>query len=117
VVGIHRVLIFTLVSNKKKSYYSAVKICHSCTKELSISRGIARKEICPSCGADLHCCLNCRHYDRSASKQCRETIAEMVKEKTKANFCDHFAFSESRTAGMPTAVDQARNALGELFKK
>jgi hypothetical protein len=111
------VRIFTLVSVEKKSYYSTVKICHSCTKEVSITRGVARKEVCASCGADLHCCLNCRHYDRSASKQCRETIAEMVKEKTKANFCDHFAFAESRSSGMPAAAEQARSALESLFKK
>lgn len=86
-------------------------------KELSITRGIARKEACPSCGAELHCCLNCSHYERMASKQCRETIGELVREKAKANFCDYFLFAEGRAAGAPAEAEQARSALEALFKK
>jgi hypothetical protein len=41
----------------------------------------------------------------------------MVKEKAKANFCDHFAFAESRSTGAPEASDQARKALDDLFTK
>ena len=93
-------------------------ICHKCTKELSLDGTIERKEECPFCHADLHCCLNCRFYDRSAPRQCKEPVAELVREKEKANFCDYFVFKQSDGAGsQDSAQDQARKQLGDLFKK
>jgi hypothetical protein len=46
-----------------------------------------------------------------------ETIAELVKEKTKANFCDYFVFAEARAGASLTGGDKARQALDDLFKK
>jgi hypothetical protein len=74
--------------------------------------------VCPQCGADLRCCLNCSLFDRAASKQCRETVAELVREKGRANFCDYFSMLEGVSAeGPQTAEAQARKALDSLFKK
>ncbi len=94
-----------------------MNICHSCNKELAIGRSIGRRDVCPSCGADLHCCLNCVFYDRSVSKQCREPAAELVKEKAGANFCDFFSFRERTPSGGTKEADKARKALDDLFKK
>lgn len=91
--------------------------CHSCKKSLSLGRGFGRKDVCPSCGADLYCCLNCRFYDRSASKQCNEPVAENVKEKAKANYCDFFEFSEVAVVRVSDSAEQARKSLDDLFKK
>lgn len=93
-------------------------ICHACNKPLDLGREIGRRDECPNCGADLHACLNCRFYDRSAPKQCREPQADLVREKDKANFCDYFVFADSTagsTAGDVTGA--ARKALDALFKK
>jgi len=94
-----------------------MNVCQSCKKELTLALVIGRRDICPNCRADLHCCLNCKFYDRYASKQCKEPIAEMVKEKTKANFCDCFVFAGTRTADAGAADPEARRALEDLFKK
>ncbi len=94
-----------------------MQICHGCRKELSLGREIGRRDECPLCGADLHCCLNCRFYDRAAPKQCREPQADLVREKEKANFCDYFSFRESDAAGTQGAADSARKALDDLFRK
>ena len=95
-----------------------MRTCHACKKELDLSRGIARRDACPHCRADLHVCLNCRFYDPGVSKQCREPAAELIRDKDKANFCDYFQFAE-RAGRMETAfsADQARKALDDLFKK
>jgi hypothetical protein len=95
-----------------------MKICHACKKALDLGREIGRRDECPHCSADLHCCLNCRFYDCSAPKQCREPQAELVREKDKANFCGFFVFAEA--AEKPSAggqADSARRALDDLFKK
>jgi len=95
-----------------------MKICHACRKEVSIAKDMGRRDVCPACGADLRSCLNCRFHDRAAPKQCREPIAELVKEKDKANYCDHFLFAEAgHTRDQAGPVDHARKALDELFKK
>jgi hypothetical protein len=95
-----------------------MKVCHACGKEQTLGREIGRKDECPYCHADLRCCMNCRFFDRSAPKQCSEPIAELVREKDKANYCDLFVFSETGTAG-PSVPDAetARKALDNLFKK
>lgn len=93
-----------------------MKTCFKCKKELSPGREIGRRDVCPFCSADLHCCLNCRFYDRSASRQCREPQAELVREKDKANFCDFFVFGE-RAAAAGGEAEKARTALDDLFKK
>lgn len=87
-------------------------------RELTLGRVIGRRDECPFCRQDLHCCLNCRFFDPTASKQCRESAAELVKDKDRANYCDYFVFGESRTAEAQSGeVEDARKALGDLFKK
>jgi len=92
--------------------------CHACKKPVMIGREVGRKDECPSCHADLRCCLNCRFYDAHAPKQCREPQADLVREKAKANFCDFFRFADqSGPAPSGGAADGARAALDDLFKK
>jgi hypothetical protein len=95
-----------------------MRSCHSCKKELSLGREIGRRDECPFCGADLHCCLNCKFYDPHAPKQCREPQAELVRVKDKANFCDFFVFAEGRAgADSGAGADKTRKALDDLFRK
>jgi hypothetical protein len=77
---------------------------------------MGRRDECPSCHSDLHCCLNCTHYDTKASKSCREPVAEPVKEKQRANYCDYFIFREAGAVSGETS-DAARKRLDELFKR
>ena len=94
-------------------------ICHACKKELSIDKRVGRKEVCASCGAYLHCCLNCSFFDTHISKQCREPVAELVIAKSNSNYCDFFVFDNARRTenAEDAAVKNARKALDALFKK
>ena len=94
-----------------------MKSCHACKKELGIGREVGRRDECPFCHADLHCCLNCRFYDAAAPRQCREPQSELVREKAKANFCGFFLFSDGPRKEAAGGTDQARKTLDELFKK
>jgi len=95
-----------------------MKVCHACKRELALGRETGRRDECPHCAADLHCCLNCRFFDRSAPKQCREPIAELVREKDKANYCDLFSFTHAAAGALPgDTVEKTRQALDDLFKK
>jgi hypothetical protein len=111
--------------------------CHACNTAASIPEPVPRDAECGSCGADLRCCLNCRHHDVAYNNQCRETEADPVPDKDRRNFCEYFsaraggatdASSSSRggspggsTSGgpnRPPPVDraaEARKALDRLF--
>lgn len=73
---------------------------------------------CPECGAELHVCRACVFYATSVAKSCRETIAEEVQDKTRANFCDYFQYRpDAYRARDDSAAEAARKALEDLFKR
>jgi hypothetical protein len=119
-------------------------VCWKCGASLAdYTLPLRRLEECRKCGAELHVCKLCEWYSVSVAKHCRETIAEEVKDKERANFCDYFkaredAFStavvdagtkakseleslfgggSSSASAAPTAAERARQELESLFKK
>ena len=72
-----------------------MKKCHACGEVWEGPPGAqpGRNETCPRCGADLHCCLNCRHYDPAVHHECLSSTAEFVRDKDRRNYCDEFEFS------------------------
>lgn len=92
----------------------ATTSCHGCGARLRIDGPVGRRSTCPECDADLHACINCRHYDESAAHMCREPHGEHVLEKDASNACDLFQLGDgaSRRRGRP---DAARQALAALF--
>lgn len=93
--------------------------CPSCDREVEIAAGarLGFRDACEGCGADLHCCRACAHYDPGAYNECREPRAERVLDKERANRCDEFAPGEGGAAGARGAAEAARTELDALFKK
>jgi hypothetical protein len=93
--------------------------CHSCHAEIKLEGRISRTEECPKCGADIHCCLNCVNYDTTAHNRCRESQAEWVSDRERANFCDYFEPNALAAKGpsKSAAINDARSAFENLFKK
>lgn len=95
--------------------------CHNCSTSIEVRPGtpIARHAECPTCAAELHCCLNCRFYDAAAPNQCREPQAEWVARKERANFCGFFTPQTEGEGKRPpkTSKETARDQLKRLFKK
>lgn len=104
----------------------SMTVCHACGKPVTFEPKLSRTAVCPSCQGDLHVCKNCRFYDRTVHNQCRETLAEWVSDKAKANFCDYFVFADRTNLTLPerqgaatagNAIETARKKLDDLFKK
>lgn len=92
--------------------------CHACRSEIQLASGesVGYRESCTRCAADLHVCLNCAHHDPSAYNECRESSAERVLDRDRANRCDYFRPG----TGSEAASDERKRAissLDSLFKK
>jgi len=93
--------------------------CWNCGASLGdYSLPLRRLEECRDCHAELHVCRMCEFYDTSKAKHCREPIAEEVKDKIQANFCDYFkATPAAYRPEQISAAEQARAQLEALFGK
>lgn len=88
-------------------------VCWKCGGSLAdLSLPLRRLEECRQCHAELHVCKMCEWYSLSVAKHCREPIAEEVKDKERANFCDYF--KPRQDAYSPTSTDAAAKAQAEL---
>ena len=90
--------------------------CFNCGASLELEAGekIFRSEECPSCFGKVRVCLMCRFYDPTHYNECRESEAERVIHKDRANYCEYFSLP-----GGPTEEEKARDYLQEaqsLFK-
>ena len=103
---------------------------------------LSRSAHCKTCGAALHVCRMCRFYDPRVAKQCREPVADAVKDKDRPNFCGYLELNplawepadhseadatasdlnalfgldtEPVASGTATSAEQARQELDDLF--
>jgi hypothetical protein len=92
-------------------------VCWKCGNSLAdLSLPLLRLEECHQCHAELHVCKLCEWYSTSVAKHCRETVAEEVKDKERANFCDYFKPREDAyTAAGTDAASKAQAELDALF--
>src|SRR3972149_3940963 len=70
------------------------RACARCGREVGHEGKVGIRDSCDGCLSDLHVCLNCRFHDPRAKNESRETQAEPVREKDKANYCEWFVFRE-----------------------
>ncbi len=92
-------------------------VCWKCGAALAVlTLPLSRRDECPRCRAELHVCRMCVDFDLRVAKHCREPTAEEVSDKTRANFCDHFApRAGAYVASDTSAAERARQELERLF--
>jgi hypothetical protein len=66
------------------------------------------------CIRDIKVCLNCVFYEELHFHACRESQAEWVREKDKANFCEYF--SPATREANPVEPEDLLSKLESLFK-
>lgn len=65
--------------------------CRDCGEKWPLANPVTAQTVCARCGADLHSCVNCRHFDTASPNECRKPIAQRIAKKSKANECPEFA--------------------------
>jgi hypothetical protein len=102
--------------------------CFSCSTTLPSD--VDWKGMCPKCGAALHCCKQCAHFEPSTRFQCLKPIPLRIAVKDQANQCELFkprvtvardaAPANNHTNALPQpprSPNDARAAFDNLFKK
>jgi hypothetical protein len=88
-------------------------VCWKCGASLEeLSLPLTRLDECRQCHAELHVCKLCEWYSTAVAKHCRETIAEEVKDKERANFCDYY--KPKQDAYSAVSLDAASKAKADL---
>ena len=93
--------------------------CKSCG-ERNDAEAVAPSATCAKCGAALHACNQCRHFDGGARFQCRKPIPALIPKKSAANECTYYEPAITLDLKGKTALgtpDQARSAFDKLFGK
>jgi predicted RNA-binding Zn-ribbon protein involved in translation (DUF1610 family) len=94
--------------------------CKSCGEKRRDPEEIGVDATCRKCGADLHACAQCAHFDTSSRFECTQPIPARIPDKKKRNLCTFFSPAQSfdltgsRGSASP---DDARAAFDKLFKK
>ena len=87
--------------------------CWRCGASLAeLTPPIERRDECPACRAHLYVCRFCEFYDPKVAKQCREPVAEEVKDKERANFCGYF--KPNPNAFLPADTSSSNKSRAEL---
>jgi hypothetical protein len=103
--------------------------CYNCATTLQPDTDFRGN--CPKCGAALHCCKQCAHFEPSKLFQCLKPIPARIALKDQANECSWFSpsvtvardathGSSAGTSGptqSPRGPSEARAAFDSLFKK
>ena len=74
------------------------------------------RDECEHCHEDSHCCMNCKFYDPKAYNECRETSADVVRQKARSNFCDFFQPGSGQVSERQDR-EKLLKAANALFKK
>ena len=92
--------------------------CWKCSKEIETVHKVSRSQTCPQCQSYLHCCYNCKFYDKFAHNECKEPQAEWVKDKSLGNFCDYFLSKQDKPSAQKSiSKEEANKKIAELLKK
>ena len=104
--------------------------CYSCATTLPAD--VDFRGNCPKCGAALHCCKQCAHFDPSKRFQCVKPIPVRIAVKDQANQCESFGprvtvardgthstapVYTGASPAAPNGPSEARAAFDNLFKK
>jgi hypothetical protein len=99
--------------------------CARCGNELTVAAAWSADAQCTRCGADLHACAQCAHFDTGSPFECQRPITARVSPKDARNTCTHFeprttvereTKSSTGPSGSGPSPSSAKKAFDDLFK-
>jgi hypothetical protein len=74
------------------------------------------RDICEGCGAYLHSCVNCHHFDDVVTNSCKLRSTSFVGARDMQNYCEEFRMVNTALRRSENRLSRARRAWDELFK-
>ena len=74
------------------------------------------REVCETCGAYLHACLNCHHFDRERSNSCTLENTTFVGSRDSLNYCEEFRMLDAFRRAREERVVRAKAVWEDLFR-
>ena len=99
---------------------AVVFTCRACGNKRRDFEELRTDSTCEKCGANLHSCRQCAHFDTSARFECTQPIPVRIVDKNARNACRFYAPVKSFDLDGTRALDSpedARAAFDRLFKK
>lgn len=93
--------------------------CARCGFELTVAAAWSAEGACARCGADLHSCAQCAHFDTGSAFECQKPVPARVSPKDARNTCPLFeprTTVERETKSAGPGGTSARKAFDDLFK-
>ncbi|MGD8352830.1 MAG: hypothetical protein PVJ01_01590 [Pseudomonadota bacterium] len=87
--------------------------CAGCGAAVCLPGAVGFRDICSSCDAWLHSCVNCRFLVNS---QCTEPSAEKVRDLEGMNFCDWYRETDADFADKGK-IESNREAAEDMWRK
>jgi len=87
--------------------------CYSCSTTLPPGNDFTGP--CPKCGAQLHCCKQCSHFEPSTRFQCMKPVPVRIAIKDKQNECTLFSPRVTVAREMVNPQNGAGNSYGSGF--
>jgi hypothetical protein len=93
--------------------------CARCGHQLTVASAWSPDATCQRCGASLHACAQCLHFDTGAPFECLQPVRARVSPKDARNDCASFeprTTVERETGSSSSGPTSARQAFDDLFK-
>ena len=75
------------------------------------------RQICENCGAYMHTCLNCHHFDRQISHACKSTTTAFVGPRDMLNYCEEFNMVNFELRAVEVRCQRAKTTWENLFRR
>jgi hypothetical protein len=94
-----------------------MKKCHRCGTPWSGLGGQPRfRQVCEGCGAYLHSCVNCHHFDHQSTNACKLKQTTFVGCRSAMNYCEEFRMTDSVLRESEARLSKARMRWEALWK-
>jgi hypothetical protein len=93
-----------------------MKNCFRCGSAWVGLRGEPRaRELCEGCGAYLHSCVNCHHFDHVLTNSCKLPHTSFVGCRDSPNYCEEFKMLNTIARAEEERVSRAKHTWNQLW--
>lgn len=75
------------------------------------------RQICDRCGAYLHSCVNCHHFDRQRTNSCTLPETTFIGSRDASNYCEQYRMVDWALRAIESRTEKAKLTWENLFRR